>query len=65
MLKTGKNQIAILGLGIEGQSLVKHFLSKGKKICVFDRKKETDLGPLVTEFKKRGVRFYLGKDYLK
>jgi len=56
-------KIAILGFGIEGQDLCRHWLGKAK-ITVFDQKTSQELGDAGEEFKNQ-VEFKLGPDYLQ
>jgi len=65
MMKFSGKKVAVLGLGIEGQDLCRFLLKKRARITVFDQKKASELGRIYQEFKKAGVQFSLGKDYLK
>lgn len=64
MVDFSGKKVALLGLGIEGQDLCRFFLKNGAKITVFDQKSATELGEACQRFKKQGVKFKLGKDYL-
>lgn len=57
--------MAVLGLGMEGESLCEFFLKKKARITVFDQKTAPELSKTYEKFKKLGVKFKLGKDYLK
>lgn len=58
-------KVAVLGLGVEGQDVVRFLFKKGAAITVFDQKKAAELGESYQEFKKKGVDFKLGENYLK
>ena len=64
MINLFSKKIAILGFGIEGQSLVNFLLGKDNKIIVFDQKDKEKLKG-IQDFEKKGVSFTLGKDFLK
>jgi len=64
MINLFGKKIAILGFGIEGQSLVNFLLGKNNKIVVFDQKDRGELKGIQT-FEKKGISFVLGKDYFK
>ena len=60
-----QKKVAILGFGLEGQDLGQFLLKQKAKITVFDKKEAKDLDKEFEEFKKQGVEFKLGDDYLK
>jgi len=64
MINLSDKKIAILGFGIEGQSLVNFLLGKNNKIVVFDQKNREELEN-IQGFEKKGIVFSLGKDYLE
>ncbi len=57
---TSRKKVIVLGLGIEGLSLVKYF-SKNYEVSVFDEKVESDIEKQATEaVKGYGAKLYLG-----
>ncbi|MCX6724487.1 MAG: UDP-N-acetylmuramoyl-L-alanine--D-glutamate ligase, partial [Candidatus Shapirobacteria bacterium] len=54
-----------LGFGLEGRDLSQFLLKQKAKITVFDQKEAKNLDKEFEEFKKQGVKFKLGQDYLK
>lgn len=55
-------KIAILGFGIEGESVANFLLKQNAKIVVFDEKEKKDLeNKNLEEFEKRGIEFNFGK----
>jgi len=64
MINLSDKKIAILGFGIEGQSLVGFILGKNNKIVVFDQRDKGDLKG-IQNLENEGVTFSLGKDYLE
>ena len=58
-------KIAVLGLGVEGQDVVRFLLTKKTRIAIFDKKSVKELGGVYQEFKKEAVDFKVGRDYLK
>jgi len=60
-----KKKVAVLGFGLEGQDLCEFLLEKKAQITVFDKKEPEDLGKAFDKFKKQGIEFKLGNDYLK
>ncbi len=58
-------KIAVLGLGIEGQDVCRFLLKKKAQITVFDRKSAVELGEVCQKFKKQGIEFRLGENYLE
>ncbi|PIS15192.1 UDP-N-acetylmuramoyl-L-alanine--D-glutamate ligase [Candidatus Shapirobacteria bacterium CG09_land_8_20_14_0_10_38_17] len=80
MISFSQKNVAILGLGIEGQDICRFLIKnprpdgrgfrflgikKKAKITVFDQKTASELGKIVKTLKGRGVKFKLGKKYLK
>lgn len=65
MNQFSQKKIAVLGFGLEGQDLGQFLLKQKAKITVFDKKEAKDLDKDFEEFKKQGVEFKLGHDYLK
>ncbi len=58
----GKRKVAILGLGIEGLSLIKYF-SKNSEITVIDERGEKEIDrQLLSEAKKLNAKLYFGKN---
>ncbi len=57
-------KVAVLGLGLEGQDLVRWLLSQKANVTVFDLKTASVLGEVYKELSSRGVSFSLGPDYL-
>jgi len=60
-----KKKVAVLGFGLEGQDLCEFLLEKKAQITVFDKKEPENLGKAFDKFKKQGIEFKLGNDYLK
>ena len=60
-----QKNVAVLGLGLEGQDICYFLAEKGAKITVFDQKTAAELGKIVKVLKSRGVKFKLGRNYLK
>jgi UDP-N-acetylmuramoylalanine--D-glutamate ligase len=58
-------KVAVLGLGLEGEDVCRFLLKQEAKIFIFDQKTASELGKIYQEFKKKGVKFSLGKNYLK
>jgi len=65
MNQFSQKKIAVLGFGLEGQDLCEFLLEKKAQITVFDKKEPEDLGKAFDKFKKQGIEFKLGNDYLK
>ena len=58
-------KVAVLGLGVEGEDVCRFLLKQKAKVTVFDQKNASELGEAYKKFKKAGVEFKLGKNYLK
>ncbi|MBN1263337.1 MAG: UDP-N-acetylmuramoyl-L-alanine--D-glutamate ligase [Candidatus Pacebacteria bacterium] len=58
-------KIAILGLGIEGLSLIRFFTPKKALLTVFDIKTPAELGSIYADLKKQNLKISWGKNYLK
>lgn len=54
--------VAVIGIGISNQPLLRLLLERGVSVTARDRK--TDLGSFGQELQKRGCRLKLGEDYL-
>ena len=65
MIQLSGKKVAVLGLGIEGKDLCQFLLKKDAQVTVFDQKEQSDLEEDYWVFKKQGINFSLGKDYLK
>ena len=64
--KIKDSKIAVLGLGISNQPLVRFLLELGASdITVHDKKPWTELGKEAREYNERGVKFVSGEDYLE
>jgi UDP-N-acetylmuramoylalanine--D-glutamate ligase len=59
----GKNT-AVVGIGVSNIPLINFLVELGAKVTAFDKKKEEQLGDLVEEFTKKGVKLSLGENYL-
>jgi UDP-N-acetylmuramoylalanine--D-glutamate ligase len=57
-------KVAVLGIMVEGQSLCDFLLRRRAEITVFDRKNISELGEIYEKYKKKGVSFSLGDNYL-
>ena len=62
MLK-GKS-ISVVGIGVSNSPLVRLLANMGFKVIARDKNPLHVLGDIYTEFKKYGVEFRLGEDYL-
>lgn len=55
-------KIAILGFGLEGQSVADYLIGKSDSIVVLDEKNHSDFDPEVLKsYESRGIEFYWGK----
>ena len=63
MIEFSNKKVAVLGLGVEGQSLVNYLLERKALVTVFDQKEKFDFD--VDSLKRTGVVFVLGSEYLK
>lgn len=60
-----EKSIAVIGLGVSNEPLVRLLLKGGcKDITVCDKRSSDDLGYVFKEFSKMGISFCLGEDYL-
>ena len=57
--------VAVIGLGVSNQPLIKQLLSLGAKVVARDRKKDALSPELLSQFENDGVKFILGDDYLE
>ena len=55
----------VVGLGISNLPLIDFLLSRGVRVTARDRKEADTLGELPSVLEKKGVRCYLGGDYLR
>jgi UDP-N-acetylmuramoylalanine--D-glutamate ligase len=55
---------AVVGIGVSNIPLINFLVELGAKVTAFDKKKEEQLGTIVEDFKKKGVKLCLGEDYL-
>lgn len=63
--KIKESKVAVLGLGISNQPLVRFLLDLGvKDITVYDKKPWTELGKEAREYYESGVKFVGGDNYL-
>ena len=62
-MKTKKT--AVIGLGVSHTDLIDLFLKKGIDTTLVDRKDISSLGETAQEFKKLGLKFDLGENYLE
>ncbi|OFI06553.1 UDP-N-acetylmuramoylalanine--D-glutamate ligase [Clostridium acetireducens DSM 10703] len=60
----GKN-VAVVGIGISNRPLIDFLLKLGAKVSAFDKKTEKQLGDTKGEFLNKGVKLYLGPNYLE
>lgn len=59
-------KVAVLGLGVEGEDVVRFLLAKkATDVTVFDRKPAAELGPIYQELQDKGIIFELGPEYLR
>lgn len=62
MIDFKDKKIAVLGFGVEGDSVVRFLHGKNAKIIVFDEKSEDEFdSSLISEYKKQGVEFKFGE----
>ncbi len=57
--------VAVIGLGVSNQPLIKQLLSLGAKVVARDRKTDALAPELMEQLKYEGVNFVLGEDYLE
>ena len=53
-------RVAVIGIGISNQPLIRLLLSRGIAVTACDRKSRDALGPLAEELEGRGGRLHLG-----
>ena len=64
-LKSLQNKtVAVIGIGVSNQPLIRLLLSRGIAVTACDRKSRDALGPLAEELEGRGCRLHLGEEYL-
>lgn len=56
--------VAVIGLGVSNQPLIKQLISLGAKVVARDRKKDALAIELKEQFEAEGVKFILGEEYL-
>ena len=65
-LKSLQNKtVAVIGIGVSNQPLIRLLLSRGIAVTACDRKSREALGPLAEELEGRGCRLHLGEEYLR
>jgi UDP-N-acetylmuramoylalanine--D-glutamate ligase len=57
-------QAAVLGFGVSNRPLAMTLADWGAFVTVFDKKEEKDFSDVLQDYKERGIRFSLGKNYL-
>lgn len=57
-------KVAVLGFGIEGIDATKYMVAKKAQVTVFDQKEYGQLDKMRLEFRKSGVTFSCGQNYL-
>jgi len=55
---------AVLGFGVSNRPLAVTLADWGAFVTVFDKKEEEDFSDILPDYKERGIRFSLGKNYL-
>ena len=65
MMNFSQKNVAVLGLGIEGQDVCQFLIKRGARITVFDQKITSELGKTAKRLKDRGIKLKLGKSYLE
>lgn len=58
-------KVAVLGVGVSNKPLIKYLADLKVDITAFDQADEIELKETVETFRKLGVKFVLGKDYLE
>ena len=56
--------VAVVGIGVSNIPLIHFLLTLGANVSAFDKKSEEDLGETALDFKSKGVKLILGKNYL-
>ena len=56
---------SVLGIGISNLPLIRFLLAHGAKVVARDKKNEAELGEVADELRSKGVKLYLGQDYLQ
>ena len=59
----GKN-VAVVGIGVSNIPLINFLYDLGATVTGFDMKSEEELGHIAKEFKGKGIKLELGKEYL-
>lgn len=57
-------RVAVLGIGISNQPLIRYILNMGAKVTACDRKSRKEIGGVCDEFESMGVKLRLGPNYL-
>jgi len=65
-LKSLQNKtVAVIGIGVSNQPLIRLLLSRGVAVTACDRKSREALGPLAEELEAKGCCLHLGEGYLQ
>lgn len=56
--------VGVVGIGVSNIPLINFLLELGANVTAFDMKTEDKLGDIAIDFKNKGVKLSLGKDYL-
>ncbi|MGL5764603.1 MAG: UDP-N-acetylmuramoyl-L-alanine--D-glutamate ligase [Sarcina sp.] len=57
-------KVAVVGMGVSNVPLINSLVNLGANVTGFDMREEEDFGTLAKEFKDKGVKLELGKQYL-
>lgn len=57
-------RVAVLGIGVSNQPLIKYIVKLGAKVTACDRKNKEEIGKICSEFESLGVELRLGPNYL-
>ena len=57
-------KVAVVGIGVSNIPLINFLLKLGAAVTAFDKKTEEELGDVVIDFNKKGVKLELGERYL-
>lgn len=57
-------KVAVVGMGVSNIPLINYLVELGANVTGFDMREEDDFGTLADDFKNKGVKLELGKNYL-
>eukprot|EP00828_Plagiopyla_frontata_P005558 TRINITY_DN12268_c0_g1_i1.p1 TRINITY_DN12268_c0_g1~~TRINITY_DN12268_c0_g1_i1.p1 ORF type:complete len:189 (-),score=31.67 TRINITY_DN12268_c0_g1_i1:119-685(-) len=56
--------VAVVGIGVSNIPLINFLVDLGAKVTAFDKKNKQELGEVILDFQRKGVKLKLGDDYL-